>query len=228
MAILRLGILSGFNNKIANVVGFKWNNLDVIRSYVIPTNPNTVNQISIRSNFRTTVKFSTIAGKQMPKIKNIWQSLCNGKQTWFSNVVQANYSLSSPDIPTVNNIISPAAGLGLSLTNIELVDNSLSFNVPALNTVIPIDSADKKVSFQIAYCFANSTNPSNPPFLLCSQQKDVDSYNFNSTYSFNLIMNGYAQHLASEYQLVIAYIVLIIEDTDGIRTKYTKTIQSQL
>ena len=58
MAIIPSGILSHPKGKIGEVVGATWKGIKYIRSYVIPSNPNTTAQIVVRTKFATIVKMA--------------------------------------------------------------------------------------------------------------------------------------------------------------------------
>lgn len=49
--VITQGILGGFTGKVGPVVGGKWKDVDYMRSYVIPSNPNSTDQQTQRSRF---------------------------------------------------------------------------------------------------------------------------------------------------------------------------------
>lgn len=55
MGVILQGILGGFSGKVGPVVGAKWKGIDYMRSYVIPENPNTLNQQTQRTKFSAIV-----------------------------------------------------------------------------------------------------------------------------------------------------------------------------
>ena len=55
MGIILQGILGGFSGKVGPVVGAKWKSIDYMRSYVIPSNPNTAGQQTQRTKFSVMV-----------------------------------------------------------------------------------------------------------------------------------------------------------------------------
>lgn len=57
MGVILQGILGGFSGKVGPVVGGKWKDIDYMRSYVIPSNPNTVNQQAVRTKFSKLVQY---------------------------------------------------------------------------------------------------------------------------------------------------------------------------
>lgn len=56
MGVILSGILGGFSGKVGPVVGGKWKDVDYMRSYVIPANPNTLAQQTQRTRFAVVVE----------------------------------------------------------------------------------------------------------------------------------------------------------------------------
>lgn len=52
MAKVLGGLLGGFSGKIGGLVGGKWKDTQYARAYVVPSNPNTVNQQETRTRFK--------------------------------------------------------------------------------------------------------------------------------------------------------------------------------
>lgn len=52
------GILGGFSGKVGPVVGGKWKSIDYMRSYVIPANPNTPAQQTVRTKFSELIGYA--------------------------------------------------------------------------------------------------------------------------------------------------------------------------
>lgn len=53
--VINQGILGGFSGKVGPVVGGKWKDIDYMRSYVIPANPNSTAQQAVRAKFAALV-----------------------------------------------------------------------------------------------------------------------------------------------------------------------------
>jgi len=60
MGILRAGILSQISGKVAGVVGGTWKNVNYVREYVVPANPNTADQQTQRNKFTLAVAFGKL------------------------------------------------------------------------------------------------------------------------------------------------------------------------
>lgn len=61
MGKINQGILGGFSGKVGNVVGGKWKGIDWMRVRVIPANPKTASQITVRSLLKDVVERARFA-----------------------------------------------------------------------------------------------------------------------------------------------------------------------
>lgn len=89
--VILQGILGGFSGKVGPVVGGKWKDIDYMRSYVIPANPNTSAQQAVRAKFAQLVSTARLLLSTILQV--YWDpflSSMSGFNSWISN----NYSLS--------------------------------------------------------------------------------------------------------------------------------------
>ena len=90
MAIIKRGILGGFSNKIANVVGSSWKGIPVMRSLPLSVaNPNTVAQRSQRSKFK---RVSAAASALLSTVvKPLWDRTAQ-QMSGYNAFIQQNIS----------------------------------------------------------------------------------------------------------------------------------------
>jgi len=104
MGIILSGILGGFSGKVGPVVGAKWKSIDYMRSYVIPENPNTAGQQTVRTRFAELVAYARnlLSGVLQP-FWDMYYTDKSGFNAWMSE----NYSLlDGSDVITASNIFS--------------------------------------------------------------------------------------------------------------------------
>jgi len=83
------GILGGFSGKVGPVVGGKWKDIDYMRSYVVPANPNTPNQQTVRAKFKKLVEFGRVL---IPALLSVyWDPFLSG-MSGFNKWISLNYS----------------------------------------------------------------------------------------------------------------------------------------
>lgn len=87
--VITQGILGGFSGKVGPVVGGKWKSIDYMRSYVIPANPNTAGQQTVRTKF---AKLIAMAKKILPTILHTYWDPFHSDMSGFNAWLSANYS----------------------------------------------------------------------------------------------------------------------------------------
>lgn len=91
MGVILNGILGGFSGKVGPVVGGKWKDVDYMRSYVVPANPNTTGQQTVRNKFSQLVATGRLLIASI--LQPFWdpfQASMSGFNAWISQ----NYALS--------------------------------------------------------------------------------------------------------------------------------------
>jgi len=89
--VITQGILGGFAGKVGPVVGGKWKDIDYMRSYVIPANPQSVDQTAQRT------RFSTIQGYVRQVLSTLVQPYWDPYYTNMSgyNAITSNWLLNA-------------------------------------------------------------------------------------------------------------------------------------
>lgn len=101
MGVILQGILGGFSGKVGPVVGGKWKDIDYMRSYVIPSNPNTAGQQLVRGKFAELVLTAkSIISTILQPYWDPFESSMSG----FNNFISRNWdnSLSTGKLTTSN------------------------------------------------------------------------------------------------------------------------------
>lgn len=88
MGVIKRGILGGFSNKVANVIGSSWKGIAYMRAMPLSVaNPRTVGQVSQRTKFGTISSFaSNIVG---PWIQPLWNRFAV-QASGFNDFVKRN------------------------------------------------------------------------------------------------------------------------------------------
>lgn len=92
--VINQGILGGFSGKVGPVVGGKWKDIDYMRGYVVPENPNTPAQQAVRAKWKQLVVTArTLLTTILQPFWDIFYPGMSGFNAWISQ----NYSLSDSD-----------------------------------------------------------------------------------------------------------------------------------
>lgn len=87
--VITNGILGGFSGKVGPVVGGKWKDVDYMRSYVIPANPNTTGQQTVRARFSALVAYAKAVLPTL--LQTYWDPFYSG-MSGFNAFIKENYS----------------------------------------------------------------------------------------------------------------------------------------
>lgn len=87
MAKIRAGILSKVSGKVAGVVGGTWKNVNYLREFVIPANPNTADQQVQRALFSGAVAFAKLV---LGQILNVFVDPFQKSMSGFNYFIKQN------------------------------------------------------------------------------------------------------------------------------------------
>lgn len=122
-AVIKRGILGGFQNKIANVVGGSWKGISYMRSLPISvSNPQTAAQTTQRGRFRAAVAFSV--GILAEVIKPLWDRFAQ-YQSGYNAFVSENISrFSSSGLTSPSFLVISKGTLAIASLLSAVVDAS--------------------------------------------------------------------------------------------------------
>jgi hypothetical protein len=89
MGVITQGILGGFSGKVGPVVGGKWKDIDYMRGYIVPANPNTAGQQTVRTKFAKIVSLAKII---LPTILQVYWDPFYSAMSGFNAFISQNYS----------------------------------------------------------------------------------------------------------------------------------------
>lgn len=90
--VISQGILGGFSGKVGPVVGGKWKDIDYMRGYVTPANPNTAGQQTVRAKFSALVAvYRQILSTIIQPYWDMFYTNMSGCNAW----IKENYALAS-------------------------------------------------------------------------------------------------------------------------------------
>lgn len=133
MAVIKRGILGGFQNKIANVVGSSWKGIATMRSLPISVaNPRTAAQVTQRNRFKQISQFSSQILTTI--IKPLWDRFAQQESGYnafirnnivaFDGTEMANPELFDIAIGTISASPLTSSGADSSLQRIQITWNA--------------------------------------------------------------------------------------------------------
>lgn len=145
--VINQGILGGFSGKVGPVVGGKWKDIDYMRSYVIPANPNTTAQQAVRARFAACVAYArTLLATILQPFWDPFYSDQSGFNAWISQ----NYSLlDGSDVIDQTAIISKGTLEGDAITQAEYDTATGAFDSEWAANIFGNGETDDNVGFVI-------------------------------------------------------------------------------
>lgn len=138
MGIIKRGILGGFSNKVANVVGTSWKGRAVIKALPLSVaNPRTTPQVNQRTKFSACSKlFSEILGDW---VKPLWDRF-SGDISGYNAVVKANVAgFGTTGIPDYGALVMSKGKMATPSIDTIVADVSLGTVVTLVD--LPADAA---------------------------------------------------------------------------------------
>ena len=94
MGVILNGVLGGFSGKVGPVVGGKWKDIDYMRAYVVPANPNTSGQQAVRAKFSQLVSYARSILSQI--LQPYWDPFLSN-MSGFNSWISQNYENADAD-----------------------------------------------------------------------------------------------------------------------------------
>lgn len=120
------GVLGGFSGKVGPVVGAKWKSIDYMRSYVVPANPNTTGQQTVRTKFSALVVYARLLLATI--LQTYWDPFYSS-MSGFNAFISQNYSkLSVGNLMDTDCIITKGTLAGDAITTAVKSSGSLTIS----------------------------------------------------------------------------------------------------
>lgn len=140
MGVILQGILGGFSGKVGPVVGGKWKDIDYMRSYVVPANPNTGSQQTVRAKFSALVALAR--GILTTILQPYWDPFYSN-QSGFNAFISNSYALTNAaGVPNATLQVTKGTLTGQDIDTITPVNDiaTVTWVENTLGNALPTDS----------------------------------------------------------------------------------------
>ena len=198
MAKIRSGILGQIRGKVAGVVGSQWKDINYLREYTKPANPNTTAQQAQRSKMKSCVAF---AKPLVGAIFNVYQDPFVKSMSGFNLFVKNNIKEFSGTIDYSKIILTEGKLSPAIPTNVS-VNSSTGLATITVNS----NSGSNGLSTDKVYACVYDTNTELWYFAAAETLRDATSINVSCASNCNThILQVYlvtAQKVDNRYKLV--------------------------
>lgn len=146
--VILQGILGGFSGKVGPVVGGKWKDIDYMRGYVIPENPNTPAQQTVRLKFAKMVLFARALLSMV--LQPFWDPY-HTDMSGFNAFISENYSTLDGSNDLVATSLISKGTLETLHTNVSTYDTATGDINCQFTPDISGNGEDTDLVFIVAY-----------------------------------------------------------------------------
>jgi hypothetical protein len=177
--------------------------------------------IEVKEKFAVTSKF-TKGVLELPALFQIWKLNKTLKLSEFNMVFQNNYAFSSPNTPTMQNIITPY-GFVSPFTSAAINEGKLTVALSALNSIITVKNSEVNVSINAVICNYDPLKDSEPYFKITSVSKEVLDFNFSEPYNLEMKFNVESAATVKKYSKKIIYLAAATKSAYNEIVRYSQS-----
>jgi hypothetical protein len=214
----KLGLLSARTIKGRTILAARPTNFNV--SYVPAL-------VEIRKKFAVTGKFVRNL-LNLSALYQIWTRVKEKDLSVFNTTFKKNFSLSSADKPTKDNIITPSEGFALPVTTATVGEDKVTLVLAALNTAVIIDEQiERNYVINGMLCYYNPVNAEDEPFALLGLVKAPAVVDTTHPLTIEIPLNVVQQAIMEKYQSSILYVALATLDAGNKVVQYSSTFNQE-
>jgi hypothetical protein len=178
--------------------------------------------IEVKQKFAVTSTF-TKGVLELPALFQIWKLNKGPKLSEFNEVFKCNYAFSSPNAPTMQNIITPQ-GFTPPITSAVINEGKLIVALSALNTVIIVKNNEVSLSINALICHDNPLEENDPYFRITSVSKEVIDFNFSEPCNLEMKLDVESSAIVEKYNKKIIYLAVAIKSAYNDIIRYSQSL----
>jgi len=144
----------------------------------------------------------------------------------FNMVFSYNYAFSSPNAPTMQNIITPT-GFVLPGTSAEIKDGKVTVSLPALNSAITVNISEVNISVNALICNYEQIIDTDPFFKIISVSKEVIDFNFSEPYNLEMKFSNESAATTEQYNKKIIFLAVATKSAYNEIVRYSQSLSLQ-
>ncbi|MCL5029918.1 MAG: hypothetical protein M1480_12975 [Bacteroidetes bacterium] len=226
MATVNGSVLGNLSGKLGNLTARTVEGKTILAARPSNFTPSMdQNAVDIRSKFGITAGFAKYI-LTIGTLEIIWKFVKKAGMSVFNTVLLYNFPFTSAAMPTAQNVITPV-GFNPPVSSVVIDANGLAASIAAVNTVAEITAGEVKLSAVAIVCFHNPNSQDVPAYRLVPVVKDIESFDFTSSYNLNISFTDYQKNIQSKYDKYIIYLALVTKDAAGNVVRYSSTYAKQ-
>lgn len=164
---------------------------------------------------------------RLPTLREIWKSKNKSRMLVKDKIFDSNINLTTSDGLTINNIITPG-GFKSPVKSVYFFANKFTISIAKMNSVAVISSEETILSLNIIISFPESDADSMNYMTNIRFSKEVDGFEFNKQFEFEVNLNSREKALAEKSNELIIYISVATKSSDYRVVQYSRTYAKEI
>jgi hypothetical protein len=181
--------------------------------------------IEVKEKFAVTSTF-TKGVLELPALFQIWKLNKKPKKSEFNTVFSYNYDFSSPNAPTMQNIITPK-GFVLPSASAEVKDGKLTVTLPALNSIITVNISEVNISVNAVICNYEPIINTEQFFKITSVSKEILDINFSEPCNLEMKLSNESSATTEKYNKRIIFLAVATKSAYNEIVRYSQSLSFQ-
>jgi hypothetical protein len=178
--------------------------------------------IEVKQKFAVTSTF-TKGVLKLPALFRIWKFNKAPKLSEFNEVFKCNYAFSSPNAPTMQNIITPQ-GFISPITSAVINEGKLTVALSALNSIIIVKNNEVSLSINAVICSYDPLEGNDPYFEIIPVSKEILYFNFSELCNLEMKLDVESAAIISKYNKKIIYLAVATKSAYNDIVRYSQSL----
>lgn len=222
MARIEASVLGNLSGKLGQLVARVRKGETILAAspsgYTVPQTPEA---IARRQKFKVTIQLAKVIN-EISDLYKIWNKVKSPKLSVINMIVKKNYQYSDSQNPTADNILTPG-GFQISVTSSAVAADSITIELPALNTQATFSADEKTLSATIFLVMFDPTDNSQDYFKILKFNHTEANYDPTQTLEIVSNLDQFQQNELAGYGQKLVLLSLATKDADDKIVQYSTT-----
>ena len=178
--------------------------------------------IEVKQKFAVTSTF-TKGVLELPALFRIWKLNKAPKLSEFNQVFRCNYAFSSPNTPTMKNIITPH-GFTSPIASAVINEEKLTVALSAMNSIILVNNNEVNISINALICNYDPLEENDPYFETTPVSKEILDFNFSEPCNLEMKLNVESAATVGKYKKKIIFLAVATKSAYNEIVRYSQSI----
>ena len=226
MARLKGSILGNLSGRLGNLSARTRNGQTYLGAR--PSSFNISNApavVEVRKKFSVSSQIAKVVGK-VDDLKKIWDKVRSAGTSAYNTVIQQNFEYSDTQRPTAQNIITPG-GFNLGVTSALVGADTITIDLPALNTQANFTTADKDLSISMLLVGYDPVDANDAYYKIMPFNYTESDYDPAQTLEAVVNLDQFSKSELARYNSKVLLVGAVTKDADGNIIKYSATFGNE-